>query len=134
MNDTAPFVLVIEDHEEIAALAAYFLWRANYHPVIAPNGMEGLRLARAISPALILCDVGLPDLNGLSVLAVVRSDPLTAQIPFVMMSGYPSARCGHPMPDAFLEKPLRMEKLLAVIAMLIPQRSEISSFANAKAA
>jgi CheY-like chemotaxis protein len=127
MNDTAPFVLIIEAHEEVAALAAYFLRRAKYHPVIAPNGIEGLRLARALPPALILCDAGLRDLSGLGVLAVLRSDPLTAHIPLVMMSNYASARFSNPMPNAFLEKPLNMEKLIAVVQLFVPPKAILSA-------
>lgn len=119
MKDTSPPILVIEDHEEVAALVAYFLRRANYRPVIAVNGLEGLRVARALLPALIVCDVSLPELNGPAVLAVLRSDPLTEHIPLIMISGYAGARFSNPMPNAFLEKPLRANSLLATVETFI---------------
>jgi DNA-binding response OmpR family regulator len=115
MKETAPVVLVVEDHEDLSALAAYFLRRGNYRPVIAPNGLEGLRLARELSPALVLCDACLPKLNGLELLAVLRANPATAPTPFVLMSGFESARWGSPMPDAFLQKPFQMDEMLAVV-------------------
>src|SRR5882672_1423077 len=101
MKETTSVVLVIEDHEDLAALASYFLRRGNYQPVVASNGLEGLRLARELSPALILCDACLPALNGPELLAVLRANPATAQTPFVLMSGFESARWSSPMPDAF---------------------------------
>lgn len=123
MKKNAPVILVIEDHEELAALAAYFLRRANYRPVVATNGLEGLRLARAFSPALILCDAGLPGLNGPELLAVLRASPVTASIPFVLMSGYPISHDSFPMPEAFLQKPFLMNELLALVqAQVGPSR------------
>jgi DNA-binding response OmpR family regulator len=119
MKDSAPVVLVIEDDEDIAALAAYFLRRGNYQPVMAQNGIDGLRLARELSPALILCDACLPGLNGLEVLAVLRAKPAAAHAPFVLMSGYENARGGWPMPDAFVQKPFRMEELLALVPAFV---------------
>jgi len=115
MKNNAPIILIIEDHEEIAELAAYFLRRANYHPVIAADGLEGLQLARMLTPALILCDACLPEMNGLALLATLRVNPITKQIPFVLMSGLQIARSSYPMPDAFLPKPFRMEELLALV-------------------
>ena len=122
MNETASTVLVIEDHEDLAALTAYFLRRGNYRPVVAPNGLEGLRLARKLSPALILCDACLPALNGSELLAVLRSNPATAQTPFVLMSGFESARWSNPMPDAFLQKPFQMDEMLALVRALTHSR------------
>ncbi len=119
MIETTPLVLVIEDHEEVATLAAYFLRRANYRPVVAMDGLEGLHLSRTLSPALVLCDLGLPKLNGWELLAVLRSNPATERIPFALMSGLRVARCGSPMPDAFLCKPFRREELLATVRALI---------------
>ncbi len=119
MKKNEPVILVIEDHEEVAALAAYFLRRANYRPVVAPDGIEGLRLARTLSPALILCDAGLPELNGPKLLAVLRASSVTAAIPFVLMSGFESARGSFPQPEAFLPKPFRMEELLTLVGTLV---------------
>ncbi|HWN94041.1 MAG TPA: response regulator [Methylomirabilota bacterium] len=121
MNEKTSTILVIEDHEDVAALAAYFLRRANYQPVVARDGLEGLRLARTLSPALILCDACLPSLNGSELLVLLRADPATARVPFVLMSGYEIARCSSPMPDAFLGKPFRSEDLLALVRAHIPR-------------
>jgi DNA-binding response OmpR family regulator len=115
MNETSPIVLVIEDHEDIASLAAYFLRRNHYNPVVAQDGLEGLNLARSLSPALILCDASLPKLSGSEVLAVLRANPVTASIPFVLMSGFECTRWGNPMPDAFLQKPFQIEEMLALV-------------------
>lgn len=127
MNEHAPVVLIIEDYEEIAALAAYFLRRANYRPVVARDGLEGLHLSRTLSPSLILCDLSLPKLNGSELLAILRSNPATAQIPFALMSGLHTACCRFPMPDAFLSKPFRREELLDTVRKCVRRPEAISS-------
>jgi len=124
MKENPSIVLVIEDHEDLAALASYFLRRGNYQPVVAANGVEGLRLARELSPALVLCDACLPALNGSELLAVLRANPTTAQTPFVLMSGFESARWGNSMPDAFLQKPFQMDEMLTLVRAFARHPSE----------
>lgn len=110
-----PVILVIEDEEEIAALAAYYLRRAGCRTRVARGGSEGMLLARELSPALVLCAASLADLNGLKVLMLLRSDPATRSIPQVLMSGPRAAWSGFPLADAFLEKPFTKERLVSVV-------------------
>jgi two-component system alkaline phosphatase synthesis response regulator PhoP len=133
MKQTGSVVLVVEDHEEIAALITYFLRRASYRPVVAGNGTDGLRLARELAPALVLCDACLPGLNGPDLLAVLRADPATERMPFVLMSGYDTARGSCPTPDAFVSKPFRIKELIALIKSLTERSSADPSPADVDA-
>ena len=85
-------VLVVEDDPTIAQLLLIML-RDDFRPVIAETGREALELARSERPAAITLDLMLPDLHGRDVLATLRADPGTAQIPVIVVSAYtPSLR------------------------------------------
>ena len=51
------------------------------------KGLLGLEVAREQIPDLIICDICMPELNGYQVLMKLREDPVTAQIPFIFLSG-----------------------------------------------
>jgi CheY-like chemotaxis protein len=53
----------------------------------AVNGKSGIEIARASRPEVILMDINLPDINGFKALTILRSDPATARIPVIAISG-----------------------------------------------
>jgi signal transduction histidine kinase/ActR/RegA family two-component response regulator len=83
---TKPTVLVIDDDAAVRDLMTRFLGRMGYRAVLAPNGVEGLRLAREIRPSIITLDVVMPELTGWEVLEELKADPEVASIPVVMMT------------------------------------------------
>jgi CheY-like chemotaxis protein len=88
-------------------------------------GELGLELARERSPDLILLDLHLPDLGGEQVLARLRADTVTREIPVVVLSADATARQREPLLAAgaldYLTKPIEVRALLAVIdRVLVP--------------
>jgi two-component system, OmpR family, phosphate regulon response regulator PhoB len=79
-------VLIIEDERDIRDLLAFHLEREGYTVAKAGNGAEGLRLARAASPDLILLDLMLPEMDGFEVCRRLRQDPATQGVPLVMLT------------------------------------------------
>jgi two-component system, OmpR family, phosphate regulon response regulator PhoB len=79
-------VLIIEDEPDIRDLLAFHLEREGYAVTKAGNGAEGLRLARAASPDLILLDLMLPEMDGFEVCRRLRQDPATQGVPLVMLT------------------------------------------------
>jgi DNA-binding response OmpR family regulator len=115
-TQSEPLILVIEDDEALSSLITYFLRRGNFRTVIARDGIEGLQTARQLSPALVLCDSSLPELNGVRVIRALREDPATALIPLILMSGCEQpVRLGAPSMDAFLKKPFAMDEMLGLV-------------------
>lgn len=80
-----PTVLVIDDEEGIQRLIQKVLEPA-YSVMVASTGQEGLHWASAALPQIILLDIHLPELDGLSVLARLKAQPRTARIPVVIIS------------------------------------------------
>jgi len=86
----------------------------------APSGEEGLRLARELSPALILLDVMMPGMDGWAVLRKLKTDPELRRIPVVMVTVVDDAvRMGFSLGAAeYLTKPVDREHLLEVARAL----------------
>lgn len=79
-------ILIVEDNALNLELATDLLAAAGYSIRQARTGEEGLRLARAEPPALILMDLRLPGLDGYDALRGLRGDPRTAHIPIVALT------------------------------------------------
>ena len=85
-------VLVIEDDRRSADLLELYL--DGYQVVVARDGAEGLELARALRPRAVILDILLPRLDGWDLLARLKQDPATADIPVVIVRCSTSAARG----------------------------------------
>lgn len=87
-------VLVIEDHPANLELTCYLLHAFGHTALAATDGLNGLRLAQADPPDLVLCDIQLPDIDGYEVVRRLRAIPALASLPVVAVtaSARPSDR------------------------------------------
>lgn len=81
-------ILVIEDNELIRCNTLELLEVAGYEVCMACNGEEGLAAAKQELPALILCDILMPVMDGYSVLSAVRSYEPLKSTPFIFLTAY----------------------------------------------
>jgi CheY-like chemotaxis protein len=81
-----PRVLMVEDHPDIADLYQLKLQLEGYRVAIASDGVAGLSMARSLIPDLILLDIHMPQLDGLQVLAALREDKATDELPVIVCS------------------------------------------------
>lgn len=79
-------ILVIDDEEGIRNLLGRFLKAENHEASFASNGIEGLEQARAVLPDLILLDMKMPVMDGLSLFAMLKKDPRTSAIPILFLT------------------------------------------------
>ena len=79
-------ILVIEDELDIAELVALHLHRAGFEPVLAHDGITGLKLAQAETPALILLELMLPGMDGVRLFKELRRFPGTRTTPVIMLT------------------------------------------------
>jgi len=79
-------IIVIEDEPDIQEIITYNLKREGYQVAAVRDGREGLALVRNQAPALVILDLMLPGMDGLSVCQQLRADPLTRDVPIIMVS------------------------------------------------
>jgi twitching motility two-component system response regulator PilH len=108
-------MLVVDDSPTICAVLGKMLRQDGYTVLKATDGKEAIELARNEPPALIFLDIVMPGMNGFAVLRALRHDPLTRDIPIVMISGNPQAteqfyvqRFGA---DDFMQKPFDRDEV-----------------------
>jgi signal transduction histidine kinase/DNA-binding response OmpR family regulator len=105
-------ILVIDDDPAVPELLARSLEREGYQVIAASNGSQGIDLARRLQPKLITLDVMMPSLDGWSVLEALKTDPVTAAIPVVMMTIVDNRPLGFSLGAAdYLTKPINFLRL-----------------------
>jgi CheY-like chemotaxis protein len=87
--NTAPIVLVIDDDEHMRSLVAELLATVGFQVIAAPTGDDGIAIAIAQPPDVILCDVVLPDALGFDVVKTLNDHPSTRHVPCLLCTGYP---------------------------------------------
>jgi signal transduction histidine kinase len=81
-------VLVIEDNEDSAEVLALVLESRGYLPSVAHNGSDGLALFQEKQPRIVLCDIGLPEMDGIEVCKRVRELPLDYVPVMIALTGW----------------------------------------------
>lgn len=81
-------ILVVEDHVDAANSLRMLLELLGHQVVVAYTGPEGVRLAKEWHPDVVLCDIGLPGLDGYGVADALRHDPATASAQMIAITGY----------------------------------------------
>jgi CheY-like chemotaxis protein len=117
-----PVVLYVEDDPGVRDSIRKTLQRSGYACLGASEPRQALELLRIRRPALLMTDIRMPDLDGLSFLQSVRADPALATLPTIVLSGYVAP--GIPERVAalsahLLRKPVERSELLAEIKKLI---------------
>lgn len=79
-------ILVVDDDADIVELLSFNLKQAGFAIGTAFDGIEALRKVRSITPDLILLDLMLPKLDGLSVCEILRRNVATASIPVILLT------------------------------------------------
>jgi CheY-like chemotaxis protein len=100
-------ILLVEDSKFLRLATERALTRAGYNMTSAQDGVEALRLAHEASPDLILLDMLLPKMSGLDVLRALKHDPVTKEIPVIVLTGMSEKNADRLQQDgasAFLEK------------------------------
>jgi CheY-like chemotaxis protein len=114
-------VLVIDDDETARDLITRHLRKEGYHVETAADGREGIERARTIRPDVITLDVLMPEMDGWSVLSVLKDDAGLSDIPVVMLSINDDERLGMELGAAeYLTKPIDRDRLSAVLARYRP--------------
>jgi two-component system cell cycle response regulator DivK len=116
-------ILIVEDNEKNMKLARDVLQSKGYATLEAVTGEEGVRMAIAHKPGLVLMDIQLPGINGMEALRQVRAAPGCASIPVVAFTASVTptdrsqiAAAGF---DGFISKPINLKEFLETVRRLL---------------
>jgi CheY-like chemotaxis protein len=111
---------VIDDMPSITNFMSILLKKLGHEVIIANNGPEGIAKAREFKPQVILCDIGMPGMDGYDVAREIRSDDRLKNIILIALSGYAQPEDLKNSKDAgfdrHLAKPVRMVVLKDTLA------------------
>jgi PAS domain S-box-containing protein len=83
---TAPLILLAEDNEANISTISSYLTAKGYRVILAKNGEEAIAMAYAESPDLILMDIQMPEVDGLTAIRQLRHDPNFGNIPIIALT------------------------------------------------
>lgn len=120
-------VLVIDDNVDATEALRAVLELDGYEIDVAHDGRRGVQRARAFAPDIVLCDIGLPDMDGYEVARTLRGDPELGCARLVALTGYGApedvARSRAAGFDAHITKPVGTDALERVLSTLEPPPS-----------
>src|SRR5579859_5448852 len=117
-----PRILIVDDERDFVELVQFRLAALGCEFIVANDGIQALSQARQFKPDLILLDILLPDLDGLSVCEILRRQPSTKKIPIIIMSalsGDITKRTTSMQAEDFFTKPLDLNRLEKRIVELL---------------
>ncbi len=113
-------VLVIEDNIDAAESLRDMLQQAGHRVEVAFDGRVGVEAARSFRPEIVLCDIGLPELDGFGVAREIRADPALSGMRLIAVSGYATPADQRSSLEAGFEhhlaKPVTLERLEEILA------------------
>ena len=116
----APLVLVIDDSQEAIDILSTYLQAGGYRVASALNGLEGLAQAADLQPDVITVDIMMPDLSGWQVIDRLKADPMTTDIPVVVVSIVDEAPTNVRLDvAAHISKPVSQQDLLRTLRQAI---------------
>lgn len=116
-------ILIIEDNEKNRKLARDVMQVKGYQTIEGETAEEGLDLARARSPALILMDIQLPGMDGITAMKQLKADPNTKSIPIIAITASAMTNNRTAMLaegfDGYQTKPITLKDFLAEVERVI---------------
>jgi two-component system cell cycle response regulator DivK len=123
-------ILVVEDDPANMKLTVLLLEREGYEVIQATNAEEGIRLARTEQPKLILMDVQMPGMDGLTATRLLKSEPATRDIRIVALTALAMRGDRERMVAAgcngYISKPIRYQEFLKVVEEMLAGQNGMS--------
>src|SRR5262245_16200067 len=117
-------ILVVEDQEDNMQILRDLLSSVGYELIEARDGQEGVRMAKAERPDLILMDIQLPILDGYEATRQIKAEPSLKTVPVIVVTSYAlsgdEAKAREAGCDSYVPKPYSPRQLLAKIREYLP--------------
>jgi CheY-like chemotaxis protein len=116
-------ILIVEDNEKNRKLVRDVLQYRGYQTIETETGEEGVRMAQEHHPALILMDIQLPGIDGITALLQLRNDPATRAIPVIAVTASAMTHDRQKIMaagfDGYQTKPIRVTEFLEVVRQML---------------
>ncbi|MEO1298971.1 MAG: PAS domain S-box protein, partial [Cyanobacteria bacterium J06636_16] len=124
----APLILLAEDNEANIKTTSRYLIAKGYRIAIARTGEEAVALASSEQPQLILMDIQMPQMDGLEAIQRIRQNLQLPDIPIIALTALAMSgdrdRCLTAGADEYLSKPVKLQKLVALIQRLLARAAD----------
>jgi two-component system cell cycle response regulator DivK len=121
-------ILIVEDNEKNRKLERDILQFHGYRTMEAESAEDGLRLAQATPPALILMDIQLPGMNGIEALRHLRADPRTRALPVIAVTAsvmdHDRQKIMAAGFDGYQAKPIEVTRFVVAVRDAVGRRAE----------
>jgi two-component system cell cycle response regulator DivK len=119
-------ILIVEDNEKNLKLVRDVLQYKGYQTIEAGTGEEGVRLAKARIPDLVLMDIQLPGMDGIRALGELRADPTTRAIPVIAVTASAMTHDRKKILaagfDGYQSKPIKVKEFIDAVREMLDQR------------
>ena len=119
-----PKILIIDDNVDHIRMTRRVLTRKGYEVFSAGDGETGLDMAIADRPDVILLDLGLPDVDGQTLVGWLRREPVLEGVPIVAVTAWPDDVAAEMVAaygfDGYISKPITFAKLGDQVAAYLP--------------
>ncbi len=120
-------ILIVEDNEKNLKLVRDVLQYKGYQTLEAGTGEDGVRLAKARIPDLVLMDIQLPGMDGIAALGELRTDPATRAIPVIAVTASAMTHDRKKIMaagfDSYQSKPIKVKEFLEAVREILDRRS-----------
>ena len=132
-SDDKPTILVIDDNADFLMMLKELL-STDFNVTIAPSGAEGIKKAVKYTPDLVICDVMMPEMDGMECCRRLKNEVSTSHIPVLMLTAgvLDEQRAGgyEVGADGYLTKPFNSSVLLSRVKNLIENRKRIRAYSG----
>ena len=126
--DERALILVVERDQHVRALESYFLQEAGYNVEFVDDGVQAVDRAKAIGPHILISEILVPGMDGLSVCRAIKADAATADIVVLIFSILAAEeRALEAGANGFLRKPLDDRLLVASVQKLLQQHGKVGT-------
>ena len=119
-------ILIVDDEPTVHRLLQHHLERAGYELLAATNGREAIEMARREDPQLIVMDVMMAEMDGITALRCLKKEEDTREIPVIMITANAHSVTKQESEAAgasyFLTKPFSPKQLISEIRRLLPEK------------
>ncbi|MFT5859150.1 MAG: two-component system alkaline phosphatase synthesis response regulator PhoP [Flavobacteriaceae bacterium] len=116
-------ILLIDDEEDVLDFLSYNLKKEGYRVHVAKNGLEGIQKIKELQPALVILDLMMPEMDGIEVCQIIRSDASILQPIITLLTSraedYSQIAGLDSGADDYLTKPIRPRLLLSKVGSLL---------------